>query len=105
MRKRPNKLPEYVVDHWPEVLKDIDVSVVPLEYLHSIRVSFTDGKIWEIDLNKNRKTTDPEEIEESLDALLAEYEDVIENVDFRLDVERVKHDVSKRTRHFLKKGK
>ena len=37
--------------------------------------------------------------------VLEEYEDVIENVDFRLDVERVKHDISRRTKYFLKKGK
>ena len=57
MQKKPRKkqLPKEVIDHWPEVLKDIHIDVVPLEYLNSVRVEFTDGKIWDIDINTDKK--------------------------------------------------
>ena len=96
-----NNLPKHVVDVWPEVLKDVDIQVVPLEYLHSVRVTFVDGKVWEIDVEKS-KAKDLN-IENSLEELFEEYEDSIANVDFRLDTERVKADITKRTHQFMKK--
>jgi hypothetical protein len=37
--------------------------------------------------------------------LLEAYETEIANVDFRLNTKKVKHDMQRRTKHFLKKGK
>lgn len=96
------KLPQEVVDHWPEVFKDVDIDVVPLEYLQTIRVTFLDGKVWEIDTQKNAEKID---LEDAIESLLIEYEDVIDSVDFRLDTVRVKKDIKKRTAQFLKKRK
>lgn len=98
-----NKLPKQVIDVWPEVLEDVDVKAVPIEYLHSIRVQFADGKIWEIDVQASKdKDFD---IEEALEELFEEYEDDISSVDFRVDTERVKSDIQARTASFLKKRK
>lgn len=96
------KLPNEVVDHWPEVLKDINIEVLPLEYLDSILVTFEDGKIWDIDLTKNPHGVD---LEEAIESLMEEYEDAIVNVDFRLNTARLKKDISERTKMFLKKKK
>lgn len=104
MPKDKTKLPKHVIDLWPDIFKDIDLKVVPLEYLHSIRVVFNDGKIWDIDI-QNSKGEDGKEInvQEELEGLFAEYEQEISNVDFRLDTERVKSDIKKRTALFMKK--
>ena len=59
-KKPPKKLPKEVISHWPEVFKDINIDVVPLEYLHSIRIEFADGKLWEIDVNTDK--TPPESV-------------------------------------------
>ena len=100
MPKKSKKLPPDVIDHWPEVFEDLEVDVVPLEYLHSIRVSFADGKIWDIELSKQKASA--KDLETALDELFAEYQEVIENVDFRLDTEKVKRDITNRTQKFLK---
>ncbi len=97
---RNKKLPADVIKQWPDVLKDIDIDVVPVEYLESIRVTFKDGKVWEIDTKKNSENTN---IEQAMESLMEEYEDVIKSVDFRLDTVRVKQDIKKRTAQFLKK--
>jgi hypothetical protein len=100
----PNKkLPTDVVQHWPEVLKDIDVKVVPIEYLAALRVTFKDKKVWEVDLNrsKNLELT----LEEVLEDFFEEYGDKIDTVDFRLDTIKVKTDIQKRTKVFMKKRK
>lgn len=100
-----NKLPDEVIASWPEILNDVDVQVVPLEYLDSIRVTFTDGKVWDIDVAKSLKKGPNIDIETALEDIFEEYEDSIDNVDFRLDTQRVKEDIQKRTAHFLKKRK
>lgn len=100
MPKKSNKLPPEVIDHWPEVFEDISIDAVPLEYLHSIRVSFVDGKVWDIELNKQKNSVN--DLEKALDELFEQYQEVIKNVDFRLDTDRVKQDITNRTRKFLK---
>jgi hypothetical protein len=100
---KSQKLPEDVVQHWPEILKDIDVKVVPLEYLAAIRVSFKDGKVWEVDL-KRKKTTE-NSLETIIEEFFEEYGDTIDSVDFRLDTKKVKADMQQRTSTFMKKRK
>ncbi len=98
------KLPPGVVDTWPEVFSEINVDVVPIEYLHSINVKFKDGKIWEIDVKRSREKKNVD-IELALEELFEQYEDVIDSIDFRLDTEKVKYDIKKRTALFMKKRK
>jgi hypothetical protein len=96
------KLPDEVINLWPEIFKDVTVESVPIEYLHSVRVTFIDGKVWEIDTSKSIEGVD---VETALRELMLEYESSIANVDFRLDTERVKKDITRRTAQFLKKRK
>lgn len=98
------KLPKEVIAHWPEIFKDVEVHAIPLQYLTSITISFNDGRIWEIDLNDERNLIE-DGLEYSIESLLSEYEDEIENIDFRLDTEKVRADIEKRTSSFLKKRK
>ena len=101
MPKQPSKkLPPEVVDHWPEVFEDVDIDVVPLEYLDSIRVQFADGKMWDINIDTTKNRV--EDLEKSIDELFDQYQDHIQNVDFRLNTDKVKEDITKRTQKFLK---
>lgn len=101
MPKKPNKkLPQEVISHWPEVFDDVEIDVVPLEYLDSVRVQFADGKVWDIDINTQKNKV--EDLEKSLDELFEQYQDHIQNVDFRLNTEKVKRDITTRTKKFLK---
>jgi len=90
-------------DYWDEVFDDIEVRSVPVEYLESLNIRFVDGRTWSvlIDKKKNQDIS----IEESIEQLLNEYEDEIESVDFKVDTEKVKKDINKRTKSFLKKGR
>ncbi len=93
--------PKEVVEHWPEVFGEIPLNVIPLHYLDSIIVTWKTGKTWEI----NFKSTDQEKFEKELKEWLSSYEKEIENIDFRLDTERLKKDITKITNKFLKKRK
>lgn len=98
------KLPPDVIDHWPEVFDEIDIDVIPIEYLDSVCVQFEDGKVWDIDVKTSRQKPDLD-IESAIEELFEEYADVITNIDFRLDTEKVKRDIKNRTRIFMKKRK
>ena len=101
MSKKSNKkLPKEVISHWPEVFDDVEINAVPLEYLDSIRVQFNDGKIWDIDINTSKNKV--KDLEKSLDDLFEQYQDHIKTVDFRLNTDKVKRDITTRTKKFLK---
>jgi hypothetical protein len=98
-------LPKDVVDQWPEVFSEVDVKAVPLAYLHSMRIIFNDGKVWDINIASHAKKNGVEDLEEHLQELISTYEESIEHIDFRLDVDRVKKDIIKQTKSFFKKPK
>lgn len=102
---KKQSLPKDIVDQWPEIFNEIDVKAVPLEYLDSMRIIFKDGKIWLFRLKNKSKIVETEEFKESLETLIETYRDSIEHIDFRLDVDKVKKDVVKKTTSFMKNKK
>ena len=88
MAKHNKKLPQDVIDHWPEVLSDVELNVIPIKYLDSVKVHFRDGKIWDIDLTEKDTKNNFEEIERSLQELFSNYESQIEHIDFKLDTQK-----------------
>lgn len=102
-----NKLPKDTINQWPEVLDEIEIETIPIEYLHAIFITFDDGKVWEIQINNRDFNKDTDEVarsvEDELAQLFDEFADVIHHIDFRLDTERVKKDIQQRTRSFMKK--
>lgn len=70
-----------------------------------MRIIFHDGKIWEVDIEKSLQSPNADSIEKEIETLIEQYNDHIENIDFRLNVQKVKQDITKRTKFFLKKGK
>jgi hypothetical protein len=105
MTKSGRVLPKDVIAHWPEVFGDVRLNVVPLRYLHSVLVNFKDGKTWEIKVTAKTKREGWSTFERNLSELVKNYEVNIDNVDFKLDTDRVRKDVEKGTEKFLKKKK
>ena len=102
-----NKLPPEVVSQWPEIFNDIEIKAVPIEYIHSVHVHFHDGKIWQIDIDKQQSSNNDaiNQIESSLETFLEQYDQEISHVDFRLNTSKVVEDVKNRTKSFMKKRK
>lgn len=101
-------MPKHNIDNdvsWENVLDEIDMDYLPIEYISNIMITFKDGTTWDINIDDSRKKQTQEQIEDSLDQLFEEYEPHIETIDFRLDLDRVKHDVSRRVYRFLKLNK
>lgn len=97
------KLPPEVVDHWPEVFDEIEIKAVPIEYIRAVMIHFHNGKIWEIAIDQDKIDENGSyALEQNIEALIAEYDEDIKTVDFRLDTEKVKKDIQRRTKYFMK---
>lgn len=105
----PDKLPPEVIEHWPEIFKDIEIKAVPVEYITAVVVRFDDGETWEIDLSPESLDVEGVDvidvIEDTLEAFFEEYDEYIESVDFRLNTQKIIEDITKRVGKFLKKRK
>ena len=96
-------LPKEVIDYWPEVFEEVTINVLPLQYVHSVLINFQDGKSWEIKITSKIKKDGWETFEQTLSELVKNYENSITDIDFQLDIEKVKKDIKKKTQKFFSK--
>jgi hypothetical protein len=99
------KLSKDVIESWPEIFEDVNLNVVPLKYLCSVQVKFKDRKIWNIDIGKNLRDDNWQIIQSNIQEMILNYKEHIESVDFKLDTDQIKKDISRETAKFLKKNK
>jgi len=96
----PNPLfkpPRHLVKEWPEVFEDLYMNTMPVAYLDSVRLDFIDGRVWEIDVKNELTKQTSENIADVLLNTLQEYKDEIKKIDFKVDVTRLKNDISSET--------
>lgn len=105
MTESGRTLPKEVIELWPEVFGEIKLNVLPLRYLHAVLITFKDGKTWEIRTTPADVKKGWEPFEKSLAEFFKNYEDRIDNVDFKLHTEKIKKDIERSTRKFLRKKK
>jgi hypothetical protein len=98
-------LPKDVIDCWPEVFGEVKLRVLPLRYLHAVLITFKDGKTWEVKITLEDQKRGWDSFESSLSELFKSYETRIDNIDFKLNTDKIKTDIEKSTRRFLKKRK
>jgi len=98
-------LPKDVIDLWPEIFGVVTFNVVPLVYVHTVEITFKNNKVWEIDFRKNLKSRNWDTFEKELKDIILQYEEEIAGIDFRLDTDRIKKDITKHTKKFLNNRK
>lgn len=102
MTKQGRKLSKEAIEHWPEIFGEIKLNTVPLRYLHTVTVMFNDGKNWDIRITSETKKNGWPAFEQGLGELIQNYQASIKSVEFKIDVVKVKKDIEKKTRLFLK---
>lgn len=101
MHKKYFRPPSHIVKEWPEVFEDLYINTMPIAYVDTMILEFSDGRIWEIDVKAQTAKTDPDEVAKKLLVTLSEYKDTIAKLDFKINIELLKHDISKRTKSIL----
>lgn len=100
----PNPLfkpPRHLVKEWPEVFEDLYMNTMPVAYLDTVRLDFTDGRVWEIDIKAELKKQNADGIADILITTLQEYKDEIKKIDFKVDIEKLKKDIEDSTKTIL----
>jgi hypothetical protein len=85
------------VKEWPEVFEDLYMNTMPVAYLDNLRLEFTDGRVWEINVQDQLSDGDADSIADRLLSIFQEYRDDIKKIDFKMDVEKLKIDIRKST--------
>lgn len=100
----PNPLfkpPRHLVKEWPEVFEDLYMNTMPVAYLEMIHLEFANGRVWQIDIQTQLKESDADSIADKLIETLTEYKEEIIKIDFKVDINRLKRDISDSTKTIL----
>lgn len=101
-----NKFDKSTTNNWNSILEEIEIKAIPIEYINEIKVDLADGRTISIDvLQEKINEENLDVIDESLQEFFEYYDEIIDNIDFKIDTEKLKKDISARTRTFLKKRK
>jgi hypothetical protein len=95
------KPPRHLVKEWPEIFEDLHMNTMPVAYLDFLSLEFIDGRVWEIDVQKQISQTDPDAVANRLLSIFEEYRTEIKKIDFQLDIERLKKDIQDQTNNIL----
>ena len=101
MPKSLFKVPTNLVNEWPEIFEDMWMSTMPLNYLHTLQIEFTNGRVWEINIKEQLAKVESEILSKKLLETFKEYQDSIKKIDFHLDVIRLKDDIASLTKDIL----
>ena len=93
--------PTHLIKEWPEVFEDMYMNTMPVAYLKNVRLEFNNGRIWEIDIQEQLTNEPNEVVAEKLIDTFQEYRDDITKVDFTIDIQRLKEDITKQTKNIL----
>lgn len=95
MPKKFIRPPSDLIKQWPEVFEDLYMSTIPVNYLDTIRLEFTNGRIWEIDIEQSFYQDNAHLMTENVIDTFYEYQDEIVKIDFKINVEKLRKDISK----------
>lgn len=90
--------PEKLIREWPEVFEDMYMNTMPIAYLQNVRLEFNNGRIWEIDIQEQITESAKELIAEKLLDTFSEYRNEIIKVDFSIDIQKLKKDITSQTK-------
>lgn len=100
----PNRLyrpPVNLINEWPEIFEDLHITTMPINYLNSILIEFSNGRVWEISVRDQLAIESAEKLTKKLFETLQEYKSEIVKVDINLDVVRLKKDIKQSSKNIL----
>jgi len=88
---------------WERIIKDVEKQEVPLHCIDFIKINLSDGTEITLDIEQLiSEGNDPEFLERTINEKLETLDDIIEDVDFMISVEKVAKTVQPVTDRILK---
>jgi hypothetical protein len=95
------KPPKHLIKEWPEVFEGLYMNTMPVGYLDLLRIEFNDGRVWEINIQDQLSSDNAESIADRLLGIFQEYREDIIKIDFKMNIEKLKQDISNSTKDLL----
>ena len=96
------RLSDEFLKKWEDLVDTVEKSDIPVECIKRVVIKLADGKRRYLNISILRKKGyEPDELEHVLNEKLKEYDGIIENVDFFIDVEAVAEQVQQETDSML----
>lgn len=97
------RINENFIERWEHIIKNVDVTDVPVECIKKAVIKFSDGTQKTVNIrNLKKQNLTPEEIEVVLNRILSENQDRVRSMEFVLDVEAVAEILQPETDKLLK---
>lgn len=90
-------------EFWIELIDNIEIRKIPVEYLLEIIIEFDNNKVWSVDLHPNLTPEQYKKLKNNLSHILKAYEDNIVNVTHKIDIKKIKKDIRSKTKTLFKK--
>jgi hypothetical protein len=90
-----------VITDWTDIFEDLYINTIPISYLESIRLEFDNGRIWEIDVKKQLLLDSGDNTTDNILETFREYQSEIVKLDFKIDIVKIKRDITKNASRFL----
>jgi len=90
-----------LVKEWPEIFEDLYMNTMPVAYLILLRLEFTDGRIWELNIQEQLVNAEPNDVADKLLSIFQEYRNDIKKIDFQMDIERLKTDIQESSKNIF----
>lgn len=102
--QKVNKWVKFVgskVNRWKDILEDISVDQVPLQYVVEVRYHHTSGAVNTLIINKTgNATSDSNSLSDEITAYVRESSDV-KAVEFIVDIDSINSDIGEVVKHLL----
>ena len=77
------------------------MNTMPVAYLILLRLEFTDGRIWELNIQEQLVNAEPNDVADKLLSIFQEYRNDIKKIDFQMDIERLKTDIQESSKNIF----
>lgn len=92
------------IKQWEHIIDDVDKQKIPVEFIKKLVIKLQGKRQQTINIKKFLdQGLAPEQIEEAVSRKLQEYDDMIQSVEFVLNIESIAETVQPETNRLLKK--
>jgi hypothetical protein len=77
------------------------MNTMPIAYLDYVHLEFANGRVWQINIKDRLPATSIDFVANQLLETMSEYFDEVVKIDFKIDIARLKKDVSNYTNTLL----
>ena len=92
-------------DLWENVFEEVQLIAVPLQYIDKVLFEFSNSSTWELKVTAKLRKQGWNHLQSVIKDVAQYYLDNLQNIEFAMNQAKIKRDVSKLTKSFLKKSK